>query len=528
MRLLKFNEFSSLMETYVFESKKSVSDWKQSMVDVYTTQFPRGDWTSYIGSGEEKGKKEEIFRARFGTVDSKENVEKFLTLNRIKFNNFKEADPNSSITGKYQSFEFTVDQETIIGNTQRIKKLIPGVLYFVVNWEYDLKGQVVIAGKKSFTPNDLGLAGDTLFYNDQVVLARELINRVKEKTDDSKAIILIEDITKAILEYRTSKFNSVSDILEGSEKLSPYTIPYTPSLDYGDIEDTTLSLIKNNIGEIFGGIFMFNLFETYKIGVNFPESASFKLVDFFFDGMGVSSKAGAGAKPSGSGYTDMIINSMKNHKWEPVNREKEFYDSFVIPISLPKQIGIFVSGDQVFSSTVWMLSNGFSNSSTIWNTLQKLSGINLSNKINRDLLISAIDSLKGKPELIKLIKEIKENAGRGLNAIKNKDVVKFINSTNITEATALLNDFDSYTKIGIVIYYSAKQLSEHINQNWSDELNSLINRSIKYQQLYMDLDINKNTIVFNLKSMANSKFQIGGLNNLQQWTNNQVKISMTK
>lgn len=525
--MLKFKEFSLMISGSINESAKP-SGWKQTMIDIYNTMFPKGEWSLYVGSGEIKGKKEEVFRGKFGTSNSKENVEKFLILNQIKFSSFEESDKNSSVTGQYQSFKFTVDQVTPIGTT---KKLVPGIEYFIVNLEFNLKGELVIGNKKSFTPMDLGLAGDNLYHNDQKKLAAELNKAIESKIEDSNTRLLINDITDAILKFNTKKLGSVKDLLDSKHSLPAFEIKYDPSGRYNSIPESTLSLVKNNIGEILGGIFMFNLFENFTKGVNFPSSASYKLVDFFFDGMGVSSKAGEGAKPSGSGYTDMIIKSMEEHGWSPLEREKAFYDAFVVPISNPKIIGIAERGNQIFKSTVWMLSNGFSESSMIWKTFQKLSGNSFTNNPDRSQIVSAFEEIKTKGNLHVLIQEINPIAKKGFSRIKNKEITEFLSCTNRnseSKAGSYLEKFDEFTKVGILLYYSSIQLSEYINKNWSNELNSLINRAIKNQQLYMDLNITSDTVIFNLKSMTNSNFEAGTLNNINGWNNNQLKISMIK
>jgi hypothetical protein len=526
-RLLKFKDFTFLYETLLIESTKP-SSWKQKMIDIYDTMFPNGEWSLYVGSGVIKGKREEVFRGKFGTDNSKDNVEKFLTLNGIKFTSFEESDKSSSVTGQYQSFKFAVDQETPIGTT---KNLVPGIEYFIVNLEYNLKGEVVIGNKKSFTPLDLGLAGDNLYHNDQNQLALELNKSLESKIEDKDTKSLISDLTNAILNYSTKKFSNVKDILSNDVKLSPYEIKYDATGKYDKIPDSTLSLIKNNTGEVLGGIFMFNLFENFSKGVNFPASASYKLVDFFFDGTGISSKAGEGAKPSGSGYTDSIIDSMEKHGWSPMEKEKQFFDSFVVPISNPKLIGIADRGNQIFSSTVWMLTTGFPGSSSIWKTFENLSGASFANKPDRSLISSSFDEIKRKKKLVLLIREINEVAKKGLSRIKNKDLVEFLKCTSPASeknAESLLDKLDEFTRVGIILYYSSIQLADHINENWSTELNSLINRAIKNQQLYMDLDITRDTVTFHLKSMTNSEFKVGTLNNLASWNNNQLKISMLK
>lgn len=529
MTMLKFKDFvKKLNESLIVEASAKPSRWKQSMIDIYNTMFPKGEWSLYVGSGEIKGKKEEIFRGKFGTTSVKQNIEKFLTLNKIQFSSLEESDKNSSVTGQYQSFKFTVNQETPIETT---KKLLPGVEYFIVNLEFNLKGESVIGNKKSFTPLDLGLAEDNLYHNDQKKLALDLKKSLESKIDDQDTKSLISDITDAILNFKTKQFGSVKEILDSNVGSLPFEIKYDASKKYDSIPESTLSLVRNNIGEILGGIFMFNLFKNFTKGVNFPKSAAFKLVDFFFDGMGISSKAGEGAKPSGSGYTDSIIDSIEKHGWSPIEREKQFFDSFVVPISNPNQIGIANRGNQVFSSTVWMLTSGFSGSSVIWETFQKLSGSSFNNKPNRSLVFSAFEEIKRKKKLNLLIREINHVAKSGLSRIKNKDIVEFLKCTSPSsesEAESLLDRLDEWTRVGIILYYSSIQLAEHINENWSTELNSLINRAIKNQQLYMDLNITKDTIIFNLKSMSNSNFKVGTLNNINGWSNNQLKISMVK
>ena len=88
-------------------------------------------------------------------------------------------------------------------------------------------------------------------------------------------------------------------------------IDYNLSEYVGKIDPKSIKTIQKDFGEVLGWIFMFNLIGKTGSGLKFPTESNLELVDFFFNGLQISSKAGKGAKASAGGYITAIENSMK-------------------------------------------------------------------------------------------------------------------------------------------------------------------------------------------------------------------------
>jgi hypothetical protein len=522
-KLLKFNEFSLLMESLLLEA----IEWEQILADSYETMFPenKGKWTFYKGSGVVPGEKECFFRAPFSADTPKENIEKFLTLNKVMFKNLEEVSKEESITDKYQAFRFTVDQETPIGTR---KKLVPGIQYFVVNLEKSLSGNTVIGSRKSFTPADLQF-NDKEFFLDSNELKETLVNRLLDKNTDKKIVDLVSAIGKAIVEFKTKK-ESLGDFLTEVNEMGSITfdIPFeNPNKE--NISPENLSIIKNNIGEIFGGILMLNKLKDLTLGVNFPIASNEQVIDFSVDKLGFSSKAGkmgGGAKAAATGFCVKVKTAVDTIGWQPEpGKEQKFYDNFIIPIRDHREVGMRCKS-RIFGSNIYMMTTGFPNSSPLWDLFLSLSKISIDG-MEQESFISAFDLIKKEGKLHEIISHIKSITR---SSPKDKTVKLFLTKDTKREeglAAKIYDQMDNDQKIGIILYYCSVEFSKYINDNCSDELNSLLNKTLRNQQVYMDLDMKRDSVTFHIKSMQTGNFVCGPLNGID-WQTKQLTLSLSK
>lgn len=523
MRLLKFKEFTEVFESFLYES----SGWESILISSYETMFPdkKKGWTKYKGSGTVDGEKEQIFRAKFGSVDAKENIEKFLTLNGIMYKNLEEVSKEESVTGDYQAFRFNVDQETPIGT---IKTLKPGVQYFVVNWDISIKGNVVIGNRKSFTPTDLGFS-DKEFFLDPRLLQEDLIKKITAKNVDQNIIDLISSIGNAIVNFNIKKETLNDFLIEVNKKgLVSFAIQFENSYKE-EIPPENLSIIKNNIGEILGGILMLTKIKGLTKGVNFPSASNEQVIDFSVDKLGFSSKAGklgGGAKAAATGFCIRVKNAIETIGWQPEpGRELSFYKNFIIPIVNHKEVGMRCQS-RILGSNVYMLTTGFPKSSSLWDLFVELSKMPIDG-IEKETIVSAFDLIKKNESLHKIVSCI-NSITRG--TVKDKTEKLFLTKNkegDESDASKLYDQMTDDQKIGIILYYSSIEFSKYINKNWSVELNSLLNKTLRNQQVYMDLDIKKNLVTFNVKSMQTGKFVLGSINGTD-WATKQLSLSMIK
>jgi len=522
-KLLKFKEFSLTIDSLLLEA----SGWEQILIDSYETMFPtnKGKWTLYKGSGVVPGEKECFFRAPFGSTNQKENIEKFLTLNKVMYKNLEEVSKDESITSDYQAFRFTVEQNTPIGTR---KNLVPGIQYFVVNLEVSLSGNTVIGSRKSFTPADLQF-NDKDFFLDSNELKETLISRLLDKNTDNKIVDLVSSIGKAIVEFKTKK-ETLSDFLTGVNERGSITfeIPFSnPNKE--EISSENLSIIKNNIGEILGGILMLNKLKDLSRGVNFPTASNEQVIDFSVDKLGFSSKAGkigGGAKAAATGFCVKVKTAIDTIGWQPEpGREQEFYDNFIKPIRDHRDVGMRCKS-RIFGSNVYMMTTGFPNSSSLWDLFLQLSEMSTDN-MEQESFISAFDKIKTKGKLYEIVSKIKSITR---SSPKDKTVKLFLTKDTLREenlASKLYDQMNNDQKIGIILYYCSVEFSKYIDEKWSVELNSLLNKTLRNQQVYMDLNMKNDTVTFHIKSMQTGKFVCGPLNGID-WQTKQLTLSLSK
>ena len=515
--MLKYKEFVSAILNEASESKPP--KWVEDQKVAYSTWKPEGRWVS--------PKTGEILRAEIGTDDPEGNIQKFMSLCGIPSSDYEISPGNYS--GKFDSWSlrFLKDHD-FFG-----KKLKKGSNFGVVDAIDVTAGVKQVIGDKDLTPDKLGLAGDYPNQNAIITAAKTAIkSAISDQTYQDFCIELVDAVSKY-----SSKFQNVDEV-EGVN--DNFEIIHDFSKYSGKIDPKSIKTIEKDFGEVLGGIFMFNLIKDFGSGLSFPKESNLELVDFFFNGLAVSSKAGHGAKASATGYINAINRSMKIAHWVPTALEQTVIDTVLKPLSEePKERANTTylkrsRSSATFSNTVNLFNIHLMKSKNSgWNYFLHESGLN-ANTINRDDIIQEFIDMKSKGKLQSFLSHYialtsLNTSERGKSAKLLLPLMKSHNEKQSSEALDSILKEEAYDiLIGLIMYGCSKQLQVEINTTYAPTLTSIINKSLSVKQLYLDTKIGRNQINFAMRAMENSDFEIGTLNGIDSWGVKAITISMKK
>ena len=493
-------KFANAMK--VNESKLTV--WQQGMKDVYSVIKPKGRWIT--------PKSGEILRAEIDPNDPEGGIEEFLTACNIQPNDYSISSGNWS--GKFDSWNITFNKDVdYFGKT-----LSSGKAYGITSAIDFTNGVKQVIGDKDLTPDNLNLSGD---YSSQADIVSRAKAAISSKVNNEIYRDFCLDLIEAV-QLQGKAFNTVDDV-EGVNK--EFVIDYNFSEYVGKIDPKSIKTIQKDFGEVLGGIFMFNLVGKTGSGLKFPTESNLELVDFFFNGLQISSKAGKGAKASAGGYITAIENSMKIGKWSLTPAEDKVFKDVLNPLKgdatkepknsvhLPR-----AGGSTTFSNAINMFNI---HDCKTWSYWVGATGISPGN-VNRDTIIQSFIDLKESGKLQKTLSGYLRIATVGTSRGQNGKLVNgLIKAKNERQAAAALDaiiDSKVYDiLIGLILYPGTKELAALINTKYADTLTTLINKALTVKQLYLDLYIKKSSIRFKMKAMENSNFKVGSLNGIDSW-----------
>ena len=508
-----FNDIRVKFQVALNEASK-LPKWQEEMQKAYNIFKPNGRWVA-PGTGE-------IARIELNHENPEQDVEDFLAISGVKDSDYTISTGNYS--GKFDSYaiKFTKPYD-FFG-----KEIKAGETWGIVNAVEFYGGSVQVIGDKDLTPDSLGLAGD---YTTKGSITNAAGSAIKSKVNNVDYQQFCIDLIEAVQNYSTM-FNSVDDV-EGINKA--FTIKHDLSKYVSIIDAKSIKTIEKDFGEILGGIFMFNLIKDTGSGLTFPKESNLELVDFFFNGLAVSSKAGKGAKASASGYINAIERAMSKGNWTPSSEETEVVNNVLVPLSAtpsePANTTFLKKSrsSSTFSNTVNLFNINLGSGSS-WDFWTKSTGIN-PGSVNRDALIQSFIDLKDRGNLNKTLSKFVSMTS--LTATKGKSsylLAPLVNARNEKESADALQtilDQGQYDiLIGIVMYACSKELQTVINSKYSKTLTSIINKSLSVKQLYLDMKIKSDSINFHMKAMENSDFAIGTLNGIDSWGMKALTIYM--
>lgn len=484
---------------------EKLAAWKQDMQTTYLTFKPNGRWV--------EPKTGELIRAEFDNEDPEADIEKFLALAGI--NPAEYSIQTGNFSGKFDSWgiKFKTDKN-FFG-----KSLKRGETWAIINAVDFSSGNPQVIGDKDLTPDKLGLPGS---YSTQQAIINAATEALNSKINQPDYINFCNELIKASTQH-PQEFKTVDEI-EGIK--ADYFIKYDLSKFMELIDAKSIKAIEKDFGEVLGGIFMFSLIAETGSGLTFPKESNLEMVDFFFNGLAISSKAGKGARASSSGYIAAINRAKKDGKWIPTPEEDETIQKVLMPLSQsanePKNTEFLKRSrsSSTFSNTIDLFNIHLSQNSA-WSDWIQATGITSGN-LNRDALIQSFITLKENNNLWKTLSaflkkvNIKSSGGR-LGKFTNQ----LIKARNEKQAQAaldqILNQGHYDILIGLILYGCSKELEQVVNKKYGDTLTSIINKSTQVKQLYLNFKIKKDQIQFSIKSMENAEFKLGTLNGIDSW-----------
>jgi hypothetical protein len=534
--MLKFKEFSEILESMIFEDRDS---WK-------TSSKKQPYWDAYKNKVSDKNpintKSNELIRGSFGLDSTLNNDVSDIVKNNIN-SMFAEVGETVIKIEKFLPGENRVQGSH--GSGDMVTYLVitdkNGEGYYITNNSTSTKVKVEGVEKlfrpKDLTPTKLGL--DTNEYTTKESLVQASSNAIRDFVKDElhqKFILKLIDACSDPQRYGFSDKprNSIDDVLG----------QYTINCEFEEFEKIeelgNLGNIQNDFGEVLGSIFVFNLVKPEAIGggVKYP-SGNEKLIDFIFNGKGISSKAGKGSAATITEYIRKIDDAV-NTGWQLSPEQIEAKDRILAPLSLgensierkPNQWFIGSKGSGVFSGAI-ALFNALN--LTGWMTFKKEFGISDSNDINRDDIIDGFDRMAKRGSLFKSLKMYK-NSVKFDPQSSNRYFTSIINSENPKESKESWIEFiksrrvnpSEYKEaldllIGSVLYPCSNEVTDYIykekqknGETYMRIINDMINHSVNVNQLNLTINIKKDSINFGMYASEKSTYKIQGLNSFGQ------------
>lgn len=440
----------------------------------------------------------EVLRANFGSNDgeAESKIRDFLKkiggLKQTMYN--IEYIPVGVISGDYGAYKIIFKRKT----TDRLGKEYKRGDFIVITNRYKISkktGKAAIIGKKDLTPDKLKVT-DAIYKSPQ-----HLFSIVSQKI---KALNLPENYTNFILKSTEeiinnkkyeNKFTNLEEYM--SSKSTKIEFDISEEL-FNGIDQLSINNFQNDYGEILGGFLLFNILKEFKTGMSFPTNSNEKLVDFYFDGYSISSKAGKkGGTPTGDTMIRKLNDLRLDNKIAPeTTKEHDFFNNVVDSwINAPK-----LSRSGIYNNIMnqLLVNQTDRDNSAYWHIIKE-TGLS-PELLKQDSVVKYLDELYENPEAFKtFIQTTWEKSGMAWNS---KKLEKYI------------EDYPSMGKykIGIVFYCLQVETKDVLNNLYKDQLSKFSRMATDVKQIYLQVQIKNN--IFNFRAVpfkaANFEFEQKG------------------
>lgn len=512
-------------------NEANLPKWKELSKTAYDLFMPKESGGRWISQNPE-----ELIRAYFGSEDTEENIQKFLELNGVRADYYSDVLVPANKSGSFASWAITIKTDcTWFG-----KILKSGETWYIINAKkVSNSGVTAVIGDKDTTPSNLRLT-DTLFRD-----IKSAVNVTKEAVKyaikDENYASFMNSLVDAVASYNpSSKFD---DILGLAKSDNDYSIDYDFSQWGEDIDLISIKNIQKDFGEVLGGILTFNLIKKVDSGLIFPGASNEAVVDFKFDNLNISSKADKGGKASASGYMKKVNSTKESENWTLSKEEEEFDANFTNILlakqSEPKNTNYYKgsNGSGTFSNTVNLFNIHLTRNSG-WNYWESTARM-ATKGISRDTVVQSFVDLKEAGNLYSVLKGFAKSVGGFGKLGGRSDAAKYtqrlLEAKNEKAAAEVLDEIlkidkkDTYDAIvGIIMYGCSKQLVDVLNKKYGKVMTGMINKALSAKQLYLIVNIKKNSILFQMKSMKTSNFKIDELNGVNSWDQRGLAITLVK
>jgi hypothetical protein len=486
--LLTFNDFIVEKNEPIFEGsapKKEREEWG-TLYDGWV----KGTALSGVKVSADEG---EVLKAIFGGSEvAVGNIKTMLTTAGVSekeyiIEGFAPGDQRPKYSGTFWAYHIKFKKGVTIGGTDYKK----GDTIVIVDKTPEKKGGggAAVIGKKDTTPDKLQLAKPGASYTrveDLIGASKSAINTLKIPANyKAFAIGLMETIKNNTA--NANVYDNIGKFLEacisGNQKHS-YSID--PKITAG-IDQISINNFANDFGEILGAIHLFNVIKDNTSGTVYPAASNAKLVDFYFDGANISSKAGTkGGTASASGFVDRLKIEVDAGVIIPTKDEQYVYDNVLLPIVELSSLDFYTD-----------MSNKFLyNKGTGWYYFIQESKLDPNTGVTKDALIEFLYTLhNNKAKFIKFYTELWKAC--------DNFTAKSLTPESIYEEWDSLSD---QVVFSCVMYPLSTMVVKHLNQNYSEPISSLVRLSVDTVQAYMIMEIKKNEMIFIAKDLGTADY----------------------
>lgn len=455
--------------------------------------------------------KGELLRANFGFNDgtAETEIQNFLlkeigikrfdyTIEQILVGTRIPNLKNKPVSSDYDSYQiiFINDVKDNFGDFYKKND----VIYVTNRFKVSKKtGEGAVIGKKNLTPDAMGL-GITDYKNAQSLYSsvEQFINKTAYP-ENYKNFIL--GLSKEVMNSQKNQ-NSYKDFAEYANVKKPDLIFDVSKSLFDGIDQISINNFQNDYGEVLGGFMLFNVLKESGSGLQYPSVSNERLVDFYFNGYSVSSKAGGGGTPTGDTLMQKINSSYNEGQLSfDSTKDQDFYNNvikqWVNPPKLDRRSNTFNNIMNLCNVNIPMSMN-----SGYWYILSQA---NLQpNNATRTNLISYLDNLSDDE-----------------NEFKNV-INQFFNKTGINQRKLEMNKVyplyvdakksNDNDRIGFIFYPMMVEITNDLNKKYQSELTKYGQMVTDIKQIYLDVQVTKAQCKFRTVpfSKANFKFEQKG------------------
>jgi len=398
---------------------------------------------------------------------------------------------DGSLSGQYLTIRLNIN------STYQSKgaNLIKGNSYYIVNATASKNGVKAIINKKDTTPDRMEITKSSYTTVESLISAcSTYINNTTWPSNYKN--YLIDMMVQISNQTSYKKMDKVEEIIAGNT----YQINFDKNLiEKYEIDQASVNNIANDFGEVLGGIFMFSTIKTPGSGVSYPVGSNAALVDFYFDGWSISSKAGKrGGVPSITSIASVIMHKYDTGVLQTEFKELELIQNVISVINNPVASHLDPKSKRqsdVFSTYI-ALSNKYLNSKNSgYSYFLDKTGLN-PNALSRVDIVEKIKELYNNGTFWKIMSEYWSMTGSKPQGYNNE------NSGLVTFSKA-----DENHILGTFFYPLTVELVSDLNNQFSSELSTLVNKVSTVQQLYLITNPKSNFVTFKFKSFSNANFK---------------------
>lgn len=445
----------------------------------------------FAGVSSRKGDTGEVLRANFGANDgtAEQQITKFLEkIGKLKAKEYEiEMLPLGVVSNDYHGYKITISKKTTdaLGKTYK-----PGDSFVITNrYKIGKDGAASVINRKDLTPDALKIT--TNEYKSAESLLSVIKPAINSLSYPGSYTSFIIDSTEELINNTKNRnmFANFEEYANSNLKGVEYKI--SDKLFEG-IDQLSINNFQNDFGEILGGFAAFNMLKDYGTGLSYPTASNERLVDFYFDGYSVSSKAGSGGTPSGETIIKKIYQLKENSIAQPEDTlEMDFFTQVVEAWINPPKLA----------------------SSGIYNNIMNLAAINIQDRAN-----------SGYWYLI-------EKTGLSPQQLKRKTVEAYLDElaqdptafadflTNLWNRSGMawndkkLNQYvTDYAKmgnkrIGVVFYPIMVEVAKILNELYQTPLTRFGQMATDVKQLYLDVVVKRGVFIFKMVPFKTATFK---------------------